>query len=60
MYMTVDYEPYCLAWDYNFFPFEDTLHDPAGDTSTPTCYKFVSLQHSSRVLIKFDRDEADC
>lgn len=57
MIVPVSYEPTLLAWDYNFFPFNDILSDPAVDADPIACYKFVSLENSSRVLIKIDRDE---
>jgi len=54
-----EYERWWLAWDCNFFPFADVLADPAVDADPIQCYKFVSLDFHSRVLIKIDRDQMD-
>lgn len=52
-----DYEPTALCWDYNIFPFADVLSDPAIDNDPIQCYKFVSVEFNSRILIKIDRDQ---
>jgi len=52
-----DYEKWMLCWDYNFMPFDDVLSDPALDNDPIQCYKFVSVEFNSRILIKIDRDK---
>lgn len=49
-----DYEAYYLCWTLGMFPFDDTLYDAADVTDELHCYKFVSPEFSSRVLISLD------
>lgn len=57
MIVPPSYERFWLAWDCNFMPFDDLRADPAVDDGSKACYKFVSPDANSRVLIQIDRDE---
>lgn len=57
--MPKSYEPVYLLHDCNFLVSDDTRSDMAVDADPIQCYKFVSHQIASRILIKIDRDLLD-
>lgn len=59
MLIPPEYDPWYLAWELAMFGFDDTLHDAAEVTTDIRCYKFVSVKHSSRILISLDPTKMD-
>ena len=49
-----EYDAWYLCWYLSMFPFEDALYDAAEVTNDIRCYKFVSPEFSSRILISLD------